>query len=347
MSGPLPDLPRPEVTVALPLYDDAQTIGDTLEALAAQTGAPPFEVVVVDDGSRDAGPEIARRAGARVVRQANAGPGAARNRGAREARAPIVLFLDADCRPPPDWVREMTAPFADPSVDAVMGAVGSANSGVVPAIVQLEIEERYEGMRRARDRLDFVAAPACGFRRDVFLSLGGFDERLRQAEDVEIGYRFSGAGRRIVFVDSAPVAHAHQTRWPEFLATKHRRALGRMQVFDLHPDKRRHDSWTPLSLKLQFALALVAPPLLLAGLLWPPLALGGLLALLGVAALAAPLIGRVAGRLGGEVGRPRAVLAGLAFVYARAWIIAAAVARLKLRALSGAPRLGPRQEDPA
>lgn len=316
-----------EISVVLPLYNDADSIPAVLEALKIQATDRVFEIIVVDDGSGDRGPQIARESGALVVAQPNAGPAAARNRGAQEAKGGIVLFLDSDCEPPPNWVEALAGALDDLRFDAVMGTIRAANDGVVPRIVQAEVEERYQGMRAAKDGVDFIAAPSCGFRRAVFLRLGGFDRRLRQAEDVEIAYRTTGAGHRIAFVDAAPVAHRHQTGWGEFLSVKLRRARGRMEVFRLFPDKRRHDSWTPLSLKLQFGFAALSVPALLT-LPWGPwLPVTCLLAL--VAAGTRSVIA-TARRLASLTGWPAAVLAGCVYVVARAYVILLAVAQVKL-----------------
>lgn len=88
----------PEVSVVIPLYQTEHYIGETLRSVLAQTFTD-FEVIVVDDGSKDRGPEIARATGdprVRVVTQLNRGLAGARNTGIREAAAPLVAFLDAD-----------------------------------------------------------------------------------------------------------------------------------------------------------------------------------------------------------------------------------------------------------
>ena len=88
----------PRMSVIIPLYDKARTIGRALDSVLAQT-FDDFELIVVDDGSRDDGPSIVAACGdprIRLIRQSNAGPGAARNRGAAEARTDILAFLDAD-----------------------------------------------------------------------------------------------------------------------------------------------------------------------------------------------------------------------------------------------------------
>ncbi len=316
------------VSVVIPLYNDAATIGPVLDGLAAQVAAPPFEVIVVDDGSTDNGPAlVAGRA--TLVQQSNAGPAAARNNGARHARGDFVLFLDSDCTPPPNWVARMVQAL-DSGFEGVVGTLTAANDGVVQRLVQLEVEDRYRGMSAAVNGVDFIAAPSCGFKRDIFLGMGGFNESLRQAEDVELAYRFDAAGHRIAFVADAPVAHAHQTTWGEFISTKYRRAVGRLKVFALYPQKRRQDAWTPIALKLQFAAVALAVPAIAAGIFrWPFVLLG--LGLLVVAILLGwPLVMATARRQASLIGLWRGFGVGAAFIIIRSLIILLAVMRMKL-----------------
>lgn len=89
---------QPFLSVIVPLYNGARYIAETLTSLQQQEGADRIEVVVVDDGSTDDGPEIvaAHPVGARLVRQANKGVAAARNRGCLTATGTWLAFLDQD-----------------------------------------------------------------------------------------------------------------------------------------------------------------------------------------------------------------------------------------------------------
>src|SRR4051794_10649408 len=89
-------------------------IGRTVAAAVAQEFDGEFEVVVVDDGSRDATAIAAREAGARVVSNASAlGPADARNAGVAATDAPLIAFTDADCVPAPGWLRAGVAAVAE------------------------------------------------------------------------------------------------------------------------------------------------------------------------------------------------------------------------------------------
>lgn len=89
---------RPFFTVVIPLYNKEQCIKRTLRSVLSQT-FQDFEVIVVDDGSTDRGPEYVNAIGdsrIRLFQQTNAGVSSARNRGIKEAKADYITFLDAD-----------------------------------------------------------------------------------------------------------------------------------------------------------------------------------------------------------------------------------------------------------
>ena len=112
--------PSPLISVVLCTYNRADVVGRTLDAVLDQEG-PTFEVVVVDDGSTDATPELLAEIGAedprlRVVRQVNSGLSVARNSGLAAAQGTWVVFLDDDDVPDRGWLAALARPMDDPGV---------------------------------------------------------------------------------------------------------------------------------------------------------------------------------------------------------------------------------------
>ena len=119
---------RVKISVVIPVKDDASQLEDCLRALARQT-RPADEVVVVNNGSDDRSAEVARRAGARCVREEQPGIPAAASTGYDAATGDVIARLDADSEPPPEWLAHIEEVFAHPSApDAATG------SGLFPSL---------------------------------------------------------------------------------------------------------------------------------------------------------------------------------------------------------------------
>jgi glycosyltransferase involved in cell wall biosynthesis len=113
------------ISVVMPLFDGARHVAEAIECVLAQSYGS-LELIVVDDGSRDDGPNIVRRYAPplRLLTQRHEGLGSARNRGAEAARGAYMAFCDADDRVPPDRLRQqLTALESDPGIDAVFGDI--------------------------------------------------------------------------------------------------------------------------------------------------------------------------------------------------------------------------------
>lgn len=206
----------PRVSVVIPLYQTEAYIAAALASVLAQTFRD-FEVVVVDDGSRDGGPAIARGIGdarVRVVSQANRGLAGARNTGIRNASADIVALLDADdLWAPEKLARHVAALDADPALDVSFSASrlideAGRDVGLVqsPRSDRLELDDFFcrnpigNGSapvlrRRALERIRFPH-PERG--DDCW-----FDEGFRQSEDIECWMRLAASGCRFGLVPDA------------------------------------------------------------------------------------------------------------------------------------------------
>jgi glycosyltransferase involved in cell wall biosynthesis len=240
--------------VVITARDAAATIGDTLAALAAQE---PGEVIVVDDGSRDKTVALAEGSPVvtRVIRGAGEGPGAARNAGAAAATGEVLAFLDADCVPQPDWLREGVR------------ALESAD------LVQGRTTPPPDAARGPFDRTLWVVAPWGLFetanlfvRRDLFERIGGFEPWLSPArskelaEDVWFGWRAVRSGARAAFCDAAVVHHAVFARGPRDYVAERLRLRYFPAMAKRIPELRQTFFWhrvflTPRSAAFDLALA--------------------------------------------------------------------------------------------
>ena len=301
------------VSVIVPAYNEAASIGRCLEALVAQTRAPE-EIIVVDDGSTDTTAQIAASHGVRVIRQANQGAAAARNRGVEASTGSLLLFTDADCAPVPEWAARLVAAFSDPEVAGVKGTYLTAQRSLVARFVQLEYESRYRRMRRQAS-IDFIDTYSAGYRRDVFEAVGGFDEAIRFVEDQELSFRIAAAGHRLVFVPEARVYHYHVETIGAYVRLKAHIGYWKARVVREYPDKLVRDSHTPQVLKLQIGLAAMGALLLVLGWVRVGFVWAGLVAWGGLVVSGLPFILRILQR-----DPPVAFLAPLMIVV-RAWAL--------------------------
>jgi GT2 family glycosyltransferase len=197
----------PTVAVVVATHGRSILLPRLLRSLASQRGAPPYEVVVVDDGSRDDTWVTLQRlaSGApvpvRVLRlPRNRGPASARNAGWRSTVAPLVAFTDDDCVPTPDWLAGMVRGLQ--TADLAQGCT-------LPDPAQLARSGPFSRTLRIEHEDGFYQTCNLGYRRESLARAGGFDEEFRHpaGEDTELAWRVLAAGARSVFVPDALVHH--------------------------------------------------------------------------------------------------------------------------------------------
>jgi glycosyltransferase involved in cell wall biosynthesis len=201
------------ISVIIPVHNGGENFRRCLSSLAKAMPAPS-EIIVVADGDTDGSGHLAEEFGAKVLRlPLPGGPARARNRGARVAQGDILFFVDADVAVCPDAIDQVAAAFRrEPDLAAVFGSYDDA-----PAVTNFlsqykNLLHHYVHQTACEEASTFWGA--CGaIRREVFLAMGGFDERYRQPsiEDIELGYRLKLAGYRIRLCKTLQVKHLK--RW--------------------------------------------------------------------------------------------------------------------------------------
>ncbi|WP_117212005.1 glycosyltransferase family 2 protein [Allorhizocola rhizosphaerae] len=218
------------VSVIVPCHNAAKTLDACLCAIRAQTLAVS-EIIVVDDASTDACADIASRHGCTLIRQpANRGVSAARNAGAAASRGEVLFFVDADIALEPAAIANAVAILRADQRCAVVHGTYDAE----PLVNDGPVEE-YKVLSEYRWRTDragvvgFTLFALTAIRRSVFEAVGGFDERLRNGEDVEFGTRLP-AGCLVRMSNVVIGRHDDVDRLPALLAEQFKRAVGYADV---------------------------------------------------------------------------------------------------------------------
>ena len=213
----LPAAP-PRVSVIVCSRNGSATLEVCLESLT-RLHYPNYEILLIDDGSTDAVPEITRRHPAvRYIHQEAAGLSVARNTGAAAATGAIFAYTDDDCIADPDWLTYLTRALTDP----IMSAAGGPNVPPPPkTLTQACVIAAPGGPAHVliSDRLA-EHIPGCNLavKREAFESIDGFRPKYHAAgDDVDFCWRLQEAGGGIAFAPAAMVWHRRRNTVGAFL----------------------------------------------------------------------------------------------------------------------------------
>jgi glycosyltransferase involved in cell wall biosynthesis len=203
---PLPSYPK--VSVIVCSYNGGKTLDRCLQSLK-EVDYPDYEVILVDDGSKDDTQEIAARHPWIVsVRQENKGLSFARNVGAYAAKGEIIAYTDSDCMADPDWLYFLVGTLisgdyagvggpniSPPAENWIQACVAAAPGGPSHVLLSDVVAEHIPGCNMA-------------FYKWAFDKVGGFDPEYRKAgDDVDFCWRLQQEGQVIAFSPAAIVWH--------------------------------------------------------------------------------------------------------------------------------------------
>lgn len=191
-------------SIIIPAKNEEATIGDCLDSiLGVRFDRNLYELIVIDNGSSDRTPSIARERGAVVHEKPGLTIAAMRNFGARVARGEVLAFLDADCTVPASWLGEASRYLSRPDV-ACFGS---------PPVIPLNatwVQKSWFRVRRKGSQVEdaeWLESMNMFVRRESFEAAGGFNEGLVTCEDYDLSLRLGQLGR--IVSDSRIVAVHH------------------------------------------------------------------------------------------------------------------------------------------
>jgi GT2 family glycosyltransferase len=240
---------EPLFSVVIPTFERQQTLFAVLEAIGRQESPPPFEVVVVDDGSRD---DTAARLRAfrpshpfRGISQANGGPASARNRGVREARGRYILFLGDDTVPESGLLAVHAAAQAEKRDHpvAVLGyTTWPREWRVSPFLHHINEYGLQFGYALIDDpesvAFNFFYTSNISLPRELLLAEGLFDTTFPHAawEDIELAYRLMRRGMKIVYRPGAVARHHHDITFSSFRRRQEKAGQSAAIFYAKHPE---------------------------------------------------------------------------------------------------------------
>jgi glycosyltransferase involved in cell wall biosynthesis len=222
-----------DATILVCTRNRAQALGPCLDAIAGAIAAVPqasVELVVVDNGSTDATPQVLRdwadrtSAPVRIIREERPGLSIARNTGVRAAAGRLIIFTDDDCRPAQDYLVDVFAHDRADGDQLVLrgGRVELGDPADLPFTILTGREARRFHKDTAPVRGEHLGGLILGAnmvcRRAVFEKIGLFDERfgaggpLRAGEDSDFMFRAYLAGIAIEYVPDMVIRHFHGRR---------------------------------------------------------------------------------------------------------------------------------------
>lgn len=236
----------PYFSVVVPTYNRLDMLVRVLDALDAQVDSPPFEVIVINDGSKDDTERVmAQRKGITFRTQTNAGPGRARNHGVTLAKGKIVVFIGDDTVPEPRFLAEHARVHResnDNPMIACLGYTGWPHGERVTAFMDYINDYGLQfGYKLIQDGetvpFNFFYTSNISIDREV-LAAHPFDTTFPSAawEDIELAYRLKEKGLQIRYNARAVTRHYHPMNVDSFARRQYTVGKSGAIFYQKHPE---------------------------------------------------------------------------------------------------------------
>lgn len=173
-----------KISVVIPALNEERVIGKCIKAVKNQTlPKEEYEIIVVDNNSKDKTAEIARNLGATVVSYTQKqGFSAAKQFGTKKAKGEIIAYTDADSIPDKHWLERIKKLMQNKNLVCVGGTILSSEDTMTNFSFII-----YDLIARAHQLVDIplIWSPNMAVRKDAFMKAGGFNTALKTSDDWE------------------------------------------------------------------------------------------------------------------------------------------------------------------
>lgn len=220
-----------KISIVIPAHNAENGIRQCLESIYLEQDMD-YEVIVVDDCSTDNTLEMVRSFPCKVVTLSkHSGAAVARNEGTKHSTGEIILFLDSDVFLQKNALKYLRDSFEKhPEVDAIQAVYTKR-----PVIDNLPSLARnyykYHKIERLSEGYIFGLNSYCfAIKKEIFQGIGGFSPEAEGTEDVELGYRLTKSGYKILLNKNIQVKHAKSYTFFSLLRSDYRKVLTKTKL---------------------------------------------------------------------------------------------------------------------
>jgi glycosyltransferase involved in cell wall biosynthesis len=227
----LPPFAGPIVSVIIPAKNEEKFIGQCIDSiLNIDFPREKFEVILVDNGSTDSTLSIARSRDVVILEKHEGTISGLRNLGALRSSGSVLVFIDADCTVERDWLKRAEFYFEQETI------VCFGSAPTIPANATW-VQQTWLIVREKSNEIEEVSwleSMNMFVRKEIFIQIGGFNEKLITCEDVDISYRLAQKGKILSDKGIRAVHHGEAKDLKEFYKKERWRSKSNYRGFSQH-----------------------------------------------------------------------------------------------------------------
>jgi len=227
------------VSIIVPVYNGALTIEECIKSLLnLEYPEDKYEIIIVDNNSTDTTLEIVKKYPVKLFHDGKQSSYAARNLGIKNAKGEIVAFTDADCIVDKMWLEQMVKNFEDETTAGVGGEILAYNpKNIVEHYLDksdiLSQKSSFD-CKFVNLKMPFIATANAAYKMEILNEIGAFDDSFTSGGDVDLAWRITFKGYRIVYEPKALVYHRHRRTLYGLLKQVFRYGKGHAKLFKKH-----------------------------------------------------------------------------------------------------------------